>query len=170
MFSRLITWTRSRRLDRLKTTRDLTTALDWDARIHTVRPRRGAAGVAQPGSKQVLLAEDEPMVRNLMQRLLHSWGYRVFPAGNGREAMEIAEEHIGPIDLLVSDVTMPEMGGPELAEKLKTKRPRLQVILLSGYSHTEIVLQHGWRFIQKPFQLQELRAAVEDIWKPKNGL
>jgi two-component system cell cycle sensor histidine kinase/response regulator CckA len=137
-------------------TREPPTALDWDARIHKVRPRLVAAGVAQPGSKQVLLAEDEPMVRNLIQRLLHSWGYRVFSARNGWEAMEIAQEHKGPIDLLVSDVTMPEMEGPELAEKLKAKRPRLEVILLSGYSHTEIVLQCGWKFIQKPFQLQEL--------------
>jgi two-component system cell cycle sensor histidine kinase/response regulator CckA len=77
--------------------------------------------------------------------------------------MEIAAEHNGPLDVLVSDVTMPEMDGPgELAERLNPKRPRLQVILLSGYSHTDIVLQGGWRFIQKPFQLQELRAAVED--------
>jgi DNA-binding NtrC family response regulator len=142
--------------------RESPTALDWDARIHKVRPRLMAAGVAQPGSKQVLLAEDEPMVRDLMQKLLHSWGYRVFSARNGLEAMEIAEEHKGPIHLLVSDVTMPRMDGPELAEKLTAKRPRLQVILLSGYSHTEIVLQGGWKFIQKPFHLQELRAAVED--------
>ena len=106
-------------------TREPPTALDWDACIHKVRPRLVAAGVAQTDSKQVLLAEDEPMVRNLMQELLHSWGYRVFSARNGREAMEIAEEHKGPIHPLVSDVTMPEMDGPELAEKLKTKRPRL---------------------------------------------
>jgi CheY-like chemotaxis protein len=148
-------------------TREPPTALDSDALIHKVGPRLVAAGAAQPGSKLILLAEDEPMVRNLMQRLLHSWGYAVFSARNGREAMEIAEEHKGPIDLLVSDVTMPEMDGPELAEKLNTKRPRLRVILLSGYSHTEIVLQRGWRFIQKPFQMQELRTAVEDTWKPK---
>ena len=151
-------------------TREPPTALDWDPQIHKVRPRLVAAGVAHPGSKQVLLAEDEPMVRNLMHGLLHSWGYRVFSARNGREAMELAEGHEGPIDLLVSDVTMPEMDGPELAEKLKAKRPSLQVILFSGYSHTEIVLQRGWRFIQKPFQLHELRAAIEDSWKPNSGL
>ena len=118
-----------------------------------------------PRAKQVLLAEDEPSVRNLMQLLLNSWGYRVFTARNGREAMEIAEEHKGPIDLLVSDVTMPEMEGPELAEKLKAKRPRLRVILLSGYSRTRVVLERGWKFIQKPFQPQELKAAVEDSFK-----
>ena len=151
-------------------TREFATALDWDARIHEVRPRLVPAGIAQPGSKQVLLAEDEPLVRNLMEGLLRSWGYRVISARNGREAMEIAEKHKGPIDLLVSDVTMPEMEGPELAEKLKAKRPRLRVILLSGYSPTGFVIQHGWKFIQKPFQLQELRAALEDNWEPESGL
>jgi len=151
-------------------TREPPTAMDWDARIHMVRPRLVADGVAQSGPKKVLLAEDEPMVRNLMQRLLLSWGYRVLSARNGREAMEIAEEHEGPIDLLVSDVTMPEMDGPELAETLQAKRPRLQIILLSEYSNTGFVLRRGWTFIQKPFELQKLRAAVENIWKPGSGL
>ena len=124
----------------------------------------------ETGTKQVLLAEDEPLVRKLIQRFLHSWGYRVFSASNGREAMEIAEEHTGEIDLLVSDVTMPEMEGPELAERLKAKRPGLQVILLSGYSHTRIVLQREWKFIQKPFRPQELKTAIEDSLRPKSGL
>ena len=133
-------------------------------------PRLGTDGVVPSDSKHVLLAEDEPVIRDLVEGLLDSWGYRVFPAGNGREALEIAEVHEGPIHLLVSDVTMPEMEGPELAEKLKAKLPKLRVILLSGYCHTEIVLHRGWKFIQKPFQLQEFRAAVEDMWKPENSL
>ena len=151
-------------------TRALPPLWERGARIHKVLPRLVAARVAHPGNKHVLLAEDEPAIRNLMQRLLDSWGYRVFSAGNGREALEIAQEHKGPIHLLVSDVNMPEMEGPELAEKLKAKRPRLRVILVSGYSHTEIVLQRGWKFIQKPFHLEELRAAVEDSWKPETSL
>ncbi|MDQ6676183.1 MAG: response regulator [Acidobacteriota bacterium] len=119
----------------------------------------------QPGSKQVLLAEDEPVVLNLMQRLFRSWGYRVFSARNGREALKIAEEHKGEIDLLVSDVTMPEMHGPELAEKLNANRPKLKVILVSGYSQARIGLQRGWKFIQKPFRPEELKTAVEDSLK-----
>jgi CheY-like chemotaxis protein len=122
------------------------------------------------GSKQVLLAEDDPLVRNLIQRFLLSWGYLVWSARDGREAMEIAEEHKCEIDLLVSDVTMPEMDGPELAERLNAKRPNLQVILISGYSHTRIDLQREWKFIQKPFRPQELRVAVEDSLKPKSDL
>ncbi len=120
--------------------------------------------VQPSGSKQILLAEDEPPVLNLMQRLLHSWGYRVFSARNGREAMETAEKH-QDIALLVSDVTMPEMNGQELAEKLTAKRPGLKVILLSGYSHARIVLERGWKFVQKPFRPQELKKAIEDSLK-----
>ena len=125
---------------------------------------------SRSGSKQVLLAEDDSVVRNLIQRFLHSWGYRVLSAWNGREAMEFAEEHKCEIDLLISDVTMPEMSGLELAEKLKAKRPRLQVILLSGYSHKEFVLQREWKFIRKPFRPQELKAAVEDSLKPRSDV
>ena len=117
-------------------------------------------------SKQVLLAEDEPAVLKLMQRLLHSWGYRrVLSARNGREAIKMAEEHKGQIDLLISDVTMPEMGGQELADKLTSKRPRVRVILLSGYSKMRIILHRGWKFIQKPFRPQELKEAVESSLK-----
>lgn len=119
----------------------------------------------QLSSKQVLLTEDEPTVLNLMQRLLHSWGYRVFSARNGQEALKIAEEHKGEIDLLVSDVVMPEMQGPELAEKLNAKQPKLKVILVSGYSRGRIRLEHGWKFIQKPFRPEELKTAVEDSLK-----
>ena len=68
-------------------TREPPMPLDWDASIHMVRPRLVAPAVAPPGSRKVLLAEDEPLVRNLMQRLLLSWGYRVFsaqrPGGDG---------------------------------------------------------------------------------------
>lgn len=119
----------------------------------------------QPGSKQILLAEDEPMVLNFMQRLFRSWGYHVLPARNGQEALKIAEEHQGEIDLLVSDVIMPEMHGPELAEKLNAKRPKLKVILVSGYSQARIGFQRGWKFVQKPFRPEELKTAVEDSLK-----
>ena len=119
----------------------------------------------QCGSKQILLAEDDPMIRNLIEQFLHSWGYRVFSACNGREAIKFAEDHKYQIDLLVSDVTMPGMDGLELSERLKAKRPRLEVILISGYSQTQFVLQREWKFIQKPFKSHELKAAVEDSLK-----
>ena len=121
----------------------------------------------QSGPRQVLLAEDEPIVRDMIQMFLHSWGYCVFSVRNGREAMDFAEEHQGEIDLLVSDVTMPQMGGLELAARLKAKHPGLQVILLSGYSHTQFVLKPEWKFIHKPFLSHELKAAVEESLKAK---
>ncbi len=118
-----------------------------------------------PSAKQILLAEDEPIVLNLIGTLLRSWGYCVFSAYNGREALKISGQHPGRIDLLVSDVIMPEIRGPELAELLKVERPQLKVILVSGYSQGQIGLQYGWKFLQKPFAPEELKVAVEDSFK-----
>jgi two-component system, cell cycle sensor histidine kinase and response regulator CckA len=119
----------------------------------------------QPPVKQVLLAEEEPMVRNFLQALFHSWGFRVFSARNGREALEVAAAHKGEIDLLVSDVTIPEIDGQELAAEMADRHPNLKVILLSGYSKALIVLRSGWKLVKKPFQIRDLKGAVEDILK-----
>ena len=67
-------------------------------------------------AKQILIAEDEPAIRHLLQKLLNHWGYRTLVAHDGKQAIEVAGQHPGDIDLLLSDVTMPEMGGQELAE------------------------------------------------------
>ena len=112
-------------------------------------------------SKQVLIAEDEPVVRMLLQRLLKIWGYRTLSASNGKQALEVAQEHDGEIDVLLSDVTMPEMSGPEVAEKLTERRPHLKVILMSGYSQAQIGLRRGWKFVQKPFKPETIKEAIE---------
>ncbi len=112
-------------------------------------------------SKQVLIAEDEPVVRLLLNRLLKIWGYRTLLASNGRQAMEVAQQHEGEIDLLLSDVTMPEMNGPELAAKLTERRPFLKVILMSGYSQAQVALRRGWKFVQKPFKPDTIKKAIE---------
>jgi two-component system, cell cycle sensor histidine kinase and response regulator CckA len=92
-------------------------------------------------------------------------GFRVFSARNGREALEVAEAHKGEIDLLVSDVTIPEIDGQELAAEMVARHPNLKVILLSGYSKALIVLRSGWKLVKKPFQIRDLKGAVEDILK-----
>ncbi len=112
-------------------------------------------------SKQVLIAEDEPVVRLLLNRLLKIWGYRTLLASNGKQAMEVAQQHEGEIDLLLSDVTMPEMNGPELAAKLTERRPSLKVILMSGYSQAQVALRRGWKFVQKPFKPATIKEAIE---------
>ena len=120
-------------------------------------PSKSADGT----SKQVLIAEDEPVVRLLLQRLLKSWGYRTLSASNGKQAVEMAQQHDGEIDVLLSDITMPEMSGPELAEKLTEQRPFLKVILMSGYSQAQVALRRGWKFVQKPFKPETIKKAIE---------
>jgi CheY-like chemotaxis protein len=114
-------------------------------------------------AQQVLIAEDEPVIRNLLQILLNRWGYRTLVAHDGKEALEVAEHHHGDIDLLLSDVNMPEMGGQELAEKLTKKRPAMKVILMSWYSRFQIVLRRGWEFVQKPFKSSEIREKIKKV-------
>lgn len=113
--------------------------------------------------KQILIAEDEPIIRKLLQGLLNRWGYRTLVAHDGKEALQVSEEHVGDIDLLISDVTMPGIDGPELAERMTRKRPALKVILMSGFCHLQLALRRGWKFIQKPFKPSEIEDAVKEI-------
>ncbi len=113
-------------------------------------------------AKQVLIAEDEPAIRSLLQKILKMWGYRTLVASNGKEALEVAEQHKGDVDLLLTDVTMPEMDGLELADKLTKKQPFVKVILMSGFSHMQIALRRGWKFIQKPFKPAVIKEAIEE--------
>ena len=106
------------------------------------------------GSEIILLAEDDTAVRNLARKILEASGYVVLETRNGREGLELCESHLGSIDLLVTDVVMPELGGRELAEGAIRLRPGLKVMFMSG--HTQDVLlkegiQKGVAFLQKPF-------------------
>jgi two-component system, cell cycle sensor histidine kinase and response regulator CckA len=114
-------------------------------------------------AKQVLIAEDEPAIRNLLQTFLRMWGYRTLVASNGKQALEVFERHKGDIDVLLSDVTMPEMDGQDLAEQLTRKRPSIKVILMSGFSHMHLALQRGWKFIQKPFKPSTVKETLEEV-------
>ena len=112
--------------------------------------------------RTVLLAEDEPALRQIVDRVLKGAGYRVLVASDGVEALRVSREHAGPIDLLVADVVMPRMGGMELAAGLVTERPRTRVLLMSGYavdSGAPAVLAKV-PFLAKPFTPAELLAAA----------
>jgi CheY-like chemotaxis protein len=117
------------------------------------RPAGGLAG-APGGSEVILLVEDEDAIRVLIRTILETKGYAVCEARNGREGLELCGTHKGPIDLLVSDVAMPELGGRELAEGALRLRPGMRVMFMSGY-HEDAVLKdgvrHGTAFLQKPF-------------------
>jgi PAS domain S-box-containing protein len=103
----------------------------------------------------ILLVEDEPAVLNLAGRVLRARGYTVLEAHDGAEALSAQQSHEGPIDLLITDVVMPKLGGPELAEQMQRSRPELPVIYMSGYTDNKTVrdmmADKSTPFLQKPF-------------------
>jgi PAS domain S-box-containing protein len=115
---------------------------------------------AMKGTETILLVEDETGVRNMARDLLLRRGYRVLLAENGREALEVSKSFPERIDLVLTDVIMPEMSGHHLVPKLLESRPETKVIYMSGYTDAAIarhgILDSGSEFIEKPFQLDEL--------------
>lgn len=112
------------------------------------------------GTETVMLVEDDETVRNLAIRAFNDNGYRVLTASNGQEALELLEEYSGPLDLILTDVIMPKMGGRDLIEKLTTLHPGLKVIFISGYTDWAVehraFLKPGQAFLQKPFTTSHL--------------
>jgi PAS domain S-box-containing protein len=117
------------------------------------------------GSETVLLAEDEAAVRAVVARLLRGLGYAVLEAGDGAEALRLAQEHDGKIHLLLTDLIMPQMGGRELAEALVAQRPDTKIIFMSGYTDTfaRTPLRKGEAFVQKPLRNADLMRMVRRI-------
>jgi two-component system cell cycle sensor histidine kinase/response regulator CckA len=121
------------------------------------------------GAEVVLLVEDEPAVRNLVARVLRGQGYTVLEAGNGGEALELIQTQAGVIDLLVTDVVMPEMNGKTLADHMVRRYPEIRVLFISGYTDRAIVhhgrLEPDVTFLQKPFAplalAQKVREALD---------
>jgi PAS domain S-box-containing protein len=113
----------------------------------------------------VLVAEDDHLVRELTRTLLAARGYKVLVAENGRAALELAEAHGGPIDLLLTDVVMPEMGGPELERRLRARHPGLRVLFMSGYVDESVVgpgaLSQDADLVEKPFTANALAERIE---------
>jgi CheY-like chemotaxis protein len=122
---------------------------------------------ARRGGETVLLAEDEPAVRALSGQALRAAGYRVLEAGDGAEALRVAGGYLRPIDLLVSDVVMPGVGGRELAVRLAAVHPEARVLFMSGYAD-DAVVRHGVReeqapFLPKPFTPADLARKVREV-------
>lgn len=137
--------------------------------VHSADAEVAAAsgGEDRGGSEVILLVEDEPGVRSLTRSVLESRGYRVLAAPNGTDAIITAGEYAGTIDLLVTDVVMPGMSGPELASRLTTGQPGLRALFLSGYTD-EAVVHHGIlgtenAFLQKPFKPTSLALKVREV-------
>jgi PAS domain S-box-containing protein len=125
------------------------------------------ATAALRGTETVLVAEDEDGVRELLRKVLQEFGYTVLTARHGRDALMLAGERGEDIDLLVTDVVMPEMNGRELAETLQDRRPDLKVLFMSGYTDDE-VLRRGVGgqdapFVRKPFTPEDLARRVRSL-------
>jgi CheY-like chemotaxis protein len=129
------------------------------------RPAPAAAPLRR-GSETVLVVEDEEPVRSLAARFLRGQGYRVLTAGGAGEALRVAENIEGPLDILVTDVVMPGLSGRELSRRLCRRRPALKVLFISGYAEEVIahhgVLEPGIAFLPKPFTRQRLLRKVRE--------
>ncbi|MGQ3360885.1 MAG: response regulator, partial [Phreatobacter sp.] len=133
-------------------------------------PPAPAAPAAAPrddtGAGTILLVEDEEAVRAFASRALASRGYTVLEAGSGVEALEVMAEHGGTVDLVVSDVVMPEMNGPTLLGELRKTNPGIKVIFVSGYAEeafkNDLPEGQAFAFLPKPFSLKQLIEAVKE--------
>jgi two-component system cell cycle sensor histidine kinase/response regulator CckA len=119
------------------------------------------------GHETVLLVEDEPALRQLAARVLTSRGYRVLHAGQPHDALALMDQHAGHIQLLLTDIVMPEMGGRALARRVQAEHPETRVLYMSGYSAGAIVhhgvLEAGTSFLQKPFTPSALAQKVREV-------
>ncbi len=123
-------------------------------------------GSTRLGRGTVLIVEDEELVRSVLVEALEGHGYETFAAGTGAEALEVADHHVGPIDLVLSDVVLPGITGPEVARALAGTRPEARILFMSGYTDA-IILDQGVKgsapLLVKPFSMQQLCERVEDI-------
>lgn len=116
------------------------------------------------GKETILVVEDEEVVRELLKRKLQSFGYTILTADHGKEALLIIEHYEGPIDLVITDVIMPKMGGHELVRRLSEAHPELPVLYISGYDEEMVIdgdlVDMGRQFIQKPFHTREVAEKI----------
>jgi len=134
-------------------------------------PRARAVGTPAPEMKRptetVLVVEDEPSVRTTLTRILQRQGYKVLPASHGGEAMRVASETLETIDLVISDLMMPEMSGRDFIKRFSAARPTTRVLFMSGYTNDEAMqrglLDQGQTFIEKPFTVEQITRKVREV-------
>jgi len=119
------------------------------------------------GREVILMVEDEPAVQNMVKKMLENLGYRVLPAGSPGEAIRIAMDYAEEIDLLMTDVVIPEMNGWDLSKELQSIFPGLRTLFMSGYT-LDVIANQGIfngevHFIQKPFSIKELSIKVREV-------
>jgi len=133
----------------------------------SMSPGQLTAALPAGGSEMVLLVEDDDAVRAMTRRILERYGYTVLEAREGRDALRVAGQYPQRIDIMVTDVVMPELSGREVYQRLSKSRPQLRVLYLSGYTDDEIVrrglLDSTAAFVQKPFTAIHLAGAVRAV-------
>jgi len=133
------------------------------------RPPRESEAIADGASRTILVVEDDELVRKLTRHALESSGYEVLEASSGAEAILIYDQHPKPIDLVITDVVMPQMSGREFIQRLEVRRPDQKILYMSGYTDDAIVhhgvLDEERPFIQKPFTVASLTIKVRDLLK-----
>jgi PAS domain S-box-containing protein len=132
----------------------------------------GGSESSSIGIETILLVEDEPSILNMTAMMLQNMGYTVLAASSARDAILMAEDYASHnIHLIISDVVMPEMNGPDLARKILELYPHLKVLFMSGYTADIValhgVLEQGMHFIQKPFSVSALAAKVREVLDSK---
>jgi PAS domain S-box-containing protein len=124
------------------------------------------AATSSAGTETILLVEDEAVVRDLVCEILRESGYVVLSTTSGADAMDITAAHIKPIDLLITDVVMPEMSGPELANNLRRARGEMRILYMSGYTDDAVLVRQGLpehsAFIRKPYTPQQFLQKVRE--------
>ncbi len=135
--------------------------------VEEVAPARGEAAPDEAGSATILVVEDDASVRSAVCRLLERRGYGVLASSNGRDALAMLAETDQSVDLVISDIVMPEMSGLELRDELKGLRPTVPVLLMSGYSE-EAITRLGNReslgpLIVKPFTVEGLLNNIRSV-------
>lgn len=125
------------------------------------------------GTETVLIVEDEKALGRLAAKMVRLKGYRVLEADGADEALRVFSRHPGPIELVLTDVVMPDGRGPALVERLRQVRPDFAVLYMSGYADSEIKkvgqLRNGDNFIQKPFTAQGLTEQIRDVLDRANS-
>jgi len=130
-------------------------------------PAQRMTAPASPPKETILLVDDEQSVRAIVLKILRRASYNVLEAESGEAALKIADQHQGKIDLVITDMFMPGLRGPEVVERLAPKRPGLRALFMSGYADQDARtgVPAGANFLNKPFSGQELAKAVEAVLK-----
>jgi len=135
--------------------------------VEAKAPDRAPAPEMRGGKETILIVEDEPVLRDMAHVILEECGYKILEAASGREAVEVWNQHRGAVDLLLTDMVMPEgLSGMDLAQQLQTSNPKLRIVFASGYSMDDLdasFLSEGHAaFLQKPYTHLTLAKAVRD--------